>query len=201
MSCVSGSLEVCRQCVECGVKHGQRKRTRDIVTWLKKKRRVIRRDELLAFLLDKPYTPDSAHSQHLYFGSGEADDLSDDPPHHFSAPPPPPLPPHSASTHHHLPRPHPCIDGLNFSTSVPMVSLPIPPVSSSSPCFTGHHSTPRGRWALLGRDEQGLQSDGEVYGGREGGGASGRKRLNSSSAVGNFEFSQESPPLAKRMKI
>ena len=196
-----GSLEVCRQCVECGVKHGQRKRTRDIVTWLKKKRRVIRRDELLAFLLDKPYTPDSTHSQHLYFGSEQS---SDGPPHHrYSPPPPSPFPSHSSSPHLHHPRPLPCIDGCNFPPSVPMVSLPIP-VTSSSPCFTGHVSAPRARWTLLGRDEQGLQNDGEVYSGREGGvggGVSGRKRLSSSSAAGNFEFSQDSPPLAKRMKI
>ena len=197
-----GSLEVCRQCVECGVKHGQRKRTRDIVTWLKKKRRVIRRDELLAFLLDKPYTPDSTHSQHLYFGSEQS---SDGPPHHhFSPPPPSPFPSHSSSSSHlHHPRPLPCIDGCNFPPSVPMASLPIP-VTSSSPCFTGHPPAPRARWTLLGRDEQGLQNDGEVYSGREGGvggGVSGRKRLSSSSAAGNFEFSQDSPPLAKRMKI
>ena len=193
----SGSLEVCRQCVECGVRHGQRKRTREIVTWLKKKRRVIQREELLAFLLDKPYTPDSAHQHNLYFGSEQSDDLSDDPPRHFP-PPPPPLPPHSTASH--LPRPLSCIEGLNFSTPVPMVTLPIP-MSSSSPCFPGHLPTPRGRWALFGRDEQGLQNEGEgVHGGREGGGT-GRKRLSSSSAAGNAEFSQESPPLAKRMKI
>ena len=51
---VSGSSEVCRQCTDCGVRYGQRKRTRDIVAWAKKKRRHIRREELLAFLLDKP---------------------------------------------------------------------------------------------------------------------------------------------------
>lgn len=51
---VLGSSEVCRQCTECGVRYGQRKRTRDIVAWAKKKRRHIRREELLAFLLDKP---------------------------------------------------------------------------------------------------------------------------------------------------
>ena len=197
---------MCRQCVECGVKHGQRKRTREIVTWLKRKRRLIRRDELLAFLLDKPYTPpDTAHhphhqQQHPYFASDQFGNLSDDSPHHFPPPPPPALPPHSVP---HLPRPLPCIDGLNFSTPVPMASLPIP-MSSSGPCFSNGHSTPRGRWALFGRDEQGVQNDGEVYGTRDGGGGSGsgRKRLNSSSAVaGNFEFSQDSPPLAKRMKI
>ena len=187
---------MCRQCVECGVKHGQRKRTREIVTWLKRKRRLVRRDELLAFLLDKPYhPPDSAHQPHPYFGSEQLDDLSEDSSRHFSPPHPPTLPPHPMS---HLPISLPCIDGLNFPPAVPVVSLPIP-MPSSSPCLS-NHTTPRGRWALFGRDDQGLQNEGEVYGMREGGG-SGRKRLNSSSATGNFEFSQESPPLAKRMKI
>ena len=172
-----GSLDVCRQCVECGVKHGQRKRTRDIVTWLKKKRKVIRREELLAFLLDKPYPPDS-------LGSERSEDLTEQ--HHYSHPP-----------SHHLPYPtrplltSSSISGLNFPPPVQI------PVSTSTPCFGGPLPTPRGRWALLGRDEQGIQNDGELYTVRE----NGRKRLNSSSTAGNFEFSQETPPLSKRMKI
>lgn len=197
------------------MKHGQRKRTRDIVTWLKKKRRVIRREELLAFLLDKPYPPDStSHQQHLYFGSQQSGPLLSHHlhhHHHFSPPPPPPppLPPHSTSSPH-LHRPLSCIDDLNFSGApVPMVSVPLS-IPSSSPCLTtGHLPTPRSRWPLLGRDEQGLQNEGEVYsssgsasGGREGlTGSNGRKRLNSNSSSGNFDFSTESPPLAKRMKI
>lgn len=56
----SGSSEVCRQCMECGVKYGQRKRTRELVAWTKKKRKHIRRDELLAFLLDKPHPDPTA---------------------------------------------------------------------------------------------------------------------------------------------
>ena len=181
--CCSGSLDVCRQCVECGAKHGQCKRNRDIVTWLKKKRRLIRREELLAFLLDKPYPPDSTH---LHLDSERQDGLMG--PHHFS---------HSSPLHHvssHPPRPlltSSCISGLNFPPSV-SVSLP---VSTSTPCFAG---APRGRWALLGREEQGVQSgEGEVYSVRE----NSRKRLSSSSASGAFEFAQESPPLSKRMKI
>ena len=56
----SGSSEVCRQCMECGVKYGQRKKTRDLIAWAKKKRRHIKREELLAFLLDKPYPDPSS---------------------------------------------------------------------------------------------------------------------------------------------
>lgn len=55
----AGASEVCRQSMESGTKYGQRKRTKEIIAWAKKKRRHIRREELLAFLLDKPY-PDSS---------------------------------------------------------------------------------------------------------------------------------------------
>lgn len=48
--------------MECGIKYGQRKQARDVVAWAKKKRRLIRREELLAFLLDKPY-PDPSYSE------------------------------------------------------------------------------------------------------------------------------------------
>lgn len=41
--------------MDSGAKFGQRKRTKDVIAWAKKKRKHIRRDELLAFLLDKPY--------------------------------------------------------------------------------------------------------------------------------------------------
>ena len=50
--------------MECGVKYGQRKKTRELVAWAKKKRRHIKREELMAFLLDKPYPdPSSADKQ------------------------------------------------------------------------------------------------------------------------------------------
>lgn len=49
-----GSADVCRQCIDCGVRYGQRRKTRDIISWAKKKKRHIKREELLAFLLDKP---------------------------------------------------------------------------------------------------------------------------------------------------
>ena len=173
----TGSIEVCRQCMECGVRHGQRKRTRDIVTWLKKKRRLIRRDELLAFLLDKPYSPDSFPS------CDRSEDLAQLQPS-FSH-----IPPH----HHTYPKPlqpPPIMAGLSYTPPMPM-SLPV----SSNSCF-GPLPNPRGKWALFGREDQSLHSDSELYATRE----NGRKRLNCSSA-GPFEFSQESPPVAKRMKI
>ena len=54
-----GASEICRQCMESGGKYGQRKRNKEIIAWAKKKRKVIHREELLAFLLDKPY-PDTS---------------------------------------------------------------------------------------------------------------------------------------------
>ena len=79
-SATTGSSEVCRQCMECGVKYGQRKKTRDVIAWAKKKRRLIKREELLAFLLDKPDPsigermdefPDlpNTHPRHIQTGS------------------------------------------------------------------------------------------------------------------------------------
>ena len=41
--------------MEAGIQHGQKKRNREIMAWAKKKRKVIKRDELLAFLSDRPY--------------------------------------------------------------------------------------------------------------------------------------------------
>ena len=45
--------------MECGIKHGQKKKTREIITWAKR-RKLIKREELLAFLLDQPYIDSSA---------------------------------------------------------------------------------------------------------------------------------------------
>jgi len=41
--------------MEAGIQHGQKKRNREIMAWAKKKRKVIKREELLAFLSDRPY--------------------------------------------------------------------------------------------------------------------------------------------------
>ncbi len=54
-------MDVCRQCCDSGIKYGQRKRTKEIVSWVKRKRKHIKREELLAFLLDKPYSESSKH--------------------------------------------------------------------------------------------------------------------------------------------
>lgn len=50
---------MCRQCVESGVRYGQRKKNRELIAWAKKKRRHIKREELLAYLMDKPDPPAS----------------------------------------------------------------------------------------------------------------------------------------------
>ncbi len=46
---------MCKQCMDSGARYGHRKRTKELVAWAKKKKKHIRRDELLAFLMDKPY--------------------------------------------------------------------------------------------------------------------------------------------------
>jgi hypothetical protein len=46
--------------MDSGTKYGQRKRTKEVIAWAKKKRKHIRREELLAFLLDKPCADSSS---------------------------------------------------------------------------------------------------------------------------------------------
>ena len=41
--------------MDSGARYGHKKRTKEVVAWVKKKKKHIHRDELLAFLLDKPY--------------------------------------------------------------------------------------------------------------------------------------------------
>ena len=41
--------------MEAGIQQGQKKRNREIMAWAKKKRKVIKREELLAFLSNRPY--------------------------------------------------------------------------------------------------------------------------------------------------
>lgn len=183
----SDSVDVCRQCMECGIRHGQHKRTREIITWLKKKKRVIRREELLAFLLDKPYPQDSPPPPHF----DRAEDFSELQPSF-----------HSHLSHHHAyPRspqpPPPSVAGLSFSANMPVpLSVPLPMASAS--CFNAPLSSPRGRRTLFGREEPAVQSDGELFAAMR---ENGRKRLNSFCSASTFECSQDSPPLAKRMKI
>ncbi|XP_070580063.1 HUWE1-associated protein modifying stress responses-like [Ptychodera flava] len=50
-------FELQRRGIELGIQTGQQRRTRDLVTWAKKKRRHIRRDDLLGFLCGKNVPP------------------------------------------------------------------------------------------------------------------------------------------------
>ncbi|GAB1602405.1 UPF0472 protein C16orf72 homolog [Argonauta hians] len=47
------SIDTLRGCIDVGVQCGKQHRTKDIIAWAKKKRRHIRREELLAFLCGK----------------------------------------------------------------------------------------------------------------------------------------------------
>ncbi|XP_069124781.1 HUWE1-associated protein modifying stress responses-like [Argopecten irradians] len=47
------SVDSLRRCVDVGVQRGRQHRTKDIVAWAKKRRRHIRREDLLAFLCGK----------------------------------------------------------------------------------------------------------------------------------------------------
>ncbi|XP_003387671.1 PREDICTED: UPF0472 protein C16orf72 homolog [Amphimedon queenslandica] len=47
------SADVCRQCIDCGVRYGYKKRSKDVLSWAKRKKRFIKREELIAFLMNK----------------------------------------------------------------------------------------------------------------------------------------------------
>lgn len=76
VKCFLDALEVCRAGMEAGIQQGQKKRNQEIMAWAKKKRKVIKREELLAFLSNKPYRETSP----LYSSNG----LPDTSPHLFS---------------------------------------------------------------------------------------------------------------------
>ena len=54
--CVTDSVELHRRALELGVQLGHRKRTKELVAWAKRRRRNVKRDELLA-VLDSRTTP------------------------------------------------------------------------------------------------------------------------------------------------
>ena len=75
--CFPDALEVCRAGMEAGIQQGQKKRNREIMAWAKKKRKVIKREELLAFLSNRPYRETSP----LYNSNTLPENTSA---HHFS---------------------------------------------------------------------------------------------------------------------
>ena len=60
-------MEACRVHYELGVAVGQQRKLKDIINWLKKKRRrTIRKDEIISFLIGKPVSfTNSNSSNHL----------------------------------------------------------------------------------------------------------------------------------------
>ncbi|ELT89455.1 hypothetical protein CAPTEDRAFT_95808 [Capitella teleta] len=66
-----GSQDAVRQSYESGSQYGYRKKTRELLAWLKKQRRShIRRDELIGFLCGKPVVRHQRHSGGLHRASG-----------------------------------------------------------------------------------------------------------------------------------
>ncbi|XP_011329848.1 UPF0472 protein C16orf72 homolog isoform X2 [Ooceraea biroi] len=55
------SVDCMRRCSDLGVEMGRQKRSREIMNWARKKRRMIRREDLLAYLAGKPPPPPRAH--------------------------------------------------------------------------------------------------------------------------------------------
>lgn len=55
------SLHNARECIRLGIQSGRNTRARDIAAWARKKRKSIRRDELLAFLCGKSMPSHCSH--------------------------------------------------------------------------------------------------------------------------------------------
>ncbi len=89
----TGASDVCRQSMDSGNRYGQRKKTKEVIAWAKKKRKHIRREELLAFLLDKPYSDNASITTNIATSTttDKFDDLVDltQLPHSRQIPPPP----------------------------------------------------------------------------------------------------------------
>lgn len=50
-------MDSMRRCSELGIEMGRQKRSKEIMNWARKKRRMIRREDLLAYLSGKPPPP------------------------------------------------------------------------------------------------------------------------------------------------
>ena len=72
--------------MDSGTKYGQKRRTKELIAWAKKKRKIIRRDELLAFLMDKPYQQQQSS---MLNSTTTNDDLAELSPFTFQKPLPP----------------------------------------------------------------------------------------------------------------
>ena len=166
---------MCKQCTECGARYGHRKRTKEIVTWAKKKQRYIRREELIAFLLDKPYLENSS--------SDKLDDF-----HHCELP--------IGVGQKQLTTPTPAIvpPGLGFQSQCgSYMTSPLPSPS------------PNRRRALLNKEEASvLESEHFTFSGVSGRKRQASGSTCSSSGGLSFDFSStigSEAPLAKRMRL
>ena len=54
---LTDSMDSMRRCSELGIEMGRQKRSKEIMNWARKKRRMIRREDLLAYLSGKPPPP------------------------------------------------------------------------------------------------------------------------------------------------
>ena len=56
ISIILDSLEACKVHMDLGIHLGQQRKLKDIINWIKKKKkRSIRKDELISFLIGKQY--------------------------------------------------------------------------------------------------------------------------------------------------
>lgn len=53
--------DVCSHGIDLGIDYGYQKRNRELINWLKKKKKCIKREDLVAFLCGVPYSPPPEH--------------------------------------------------------------------------------------------------------------------------------------------
>lgn len=53
--------DVCSHGIDLGIDYGYQKRNRELLNWLKKKKKCLKREDLVAFLCGVPYSPPPEH--------------------------------------------------------------------------------------------------------------------------------------------
>lgn len=116
--------DVCSRGIDLGIDYGSQKRTREFLNWLKKKKKYIRRDELISFLTGEPIHPNEHSSTQQSSGSvlGQMEEEI-----------PCPLVCHNPCGHH----------GMDFNTTLTQSVLPgsmSPRLHQHSPADSPSHS-------------------------------------------------------------
>ena len=59
----SDSLDVMKRCFELGTQYGTKRQTKEVLSWVKKRKRHMRRDDLIGYMCGKPPPPRLNHGR------------------------------------------------------------------------------------------------------------------------------------------